>query len=95
MGRMFSDLAELDFTPPAFEESRLLLDLDGYAGQRSIFTGTTNVQPLLRLVLSQELTRTGRPGGTHGPLPTPFWPGAAALVSGRPYGSRCASDHRI
>ena len=58
VGRMFSDLAELDFTPPAFEESRLLLDLDDYAGQRSIFTGTTNVQPLLRLVLSQELTRT-------------------------------------
>lgn len=57
VGRMFSDLAELDFTPPAFEESRLLLDLDGYAGQRSIFTGTTNVQPLLRMVLSQELTR--------------------------------------
>ena len=57
VGRMFADLAELDFAPPAFEESRLLLDLDGYAGNRSIFTGTTNVQPLLRMVLSQELTR--------------------------------------
>ena len=57
VGKLFSDLAELDFAPPAFEESRLLLDLEGYAGQRSIFSGTTNVQPLLRMVLSQELTR--------------------------------------
>ena len=57
VGRMFADLAELDFAPPAFEESRLLLDLEGYAGRRSIFNGTTNVQPLLRMVLSQELTR--------------------------------------
>ena len=58
VGKLFSDLAELDFVPPAFEESRLLLDLEGYAGRRSIFNGTTNVQPLLRMVLSQELTRT-------------------------------------
>ncbi len=57
VGRMFADLAELDFAPPAFEESRLLLDLEGYAGRRSIFNGTTNVQPLLRMVLSQELIR--------------------------------------
>ena len=58
VGRLFSDLAELDFTAPAFEESQLLMDLDGYAGRRSIFSGATNVQPLLRMVLSQELTRT-------------------------------------
>ena len=42
VGKLFSDLAELDFVPPAFEESRLLLDLEGYAGRRSIFNGTTN-----------------------------------------------------
>ena len=57
VGRLFSDLARLDFTAPAFEESRLLLDLDGYAGARSIFSGAPNVHPLLRMVLSLELTR--------------------------------------
>ena len=57
VGKLFSDLAQLDFTTPAFEESRLLLDLDGYAGARSIFSGAPNVQPLLRMVLSRELTR--------------------------------------
>ena len=55
--RLFSNLARLDFTTPAFEESRLLLDLDGYAGTRSIFSGVSNVHPLLRMILSQELTR--------------------------------------
>ena len=58
VGRLFSDMARLDFTTPAFEESQLLMGLDGYAGRRSIFSGATNVQPLLRMVLSQELTRT-------------------------------------
>ena len=58
VGRLFSDLAELNFTAPAFEESQLLMDLEQYAGRRSIFSGATNVQPLLRMVLSQELTRT-------------------------------------
>lgn len=57
VGKLFADLAELDFTAPAFEEIRLLLDLDGYAGVRSIFSGVTNVQPLLRMVLSEELAR--------------------------------------
>ena len=57
VGKLFSDLARLDFTAPAFEESRLLLDLDGYAGARSIFSGASNVHPLLRMILSQELTR--------------------------------------
>ena len=57
VGRLFSNLARLDFTAPAFEESRLLLDLDGYAGARSIFSGASNVHPLLRMILSQELTR--------------------------------------
>ena len=57
LGRLFSDLAELNFTASAFEESRLLMDLDAYAGERSIFTGATNVQPLLRMVLTEELSR--------------------------------------
>lgn len=55
VGRLFSDMARLDFTTPAFEESRLLLDLDGYARARSIFSGAPNVQSLLRMVLSLEL----------------------------------------
>lgn len=57
VGTLFSDLARLDFSTPAFEESRLLLDLDGYAGERSIFSGAPNVHALLRMVLAQELTR--------------------------------------
>ena len=57
VGRLFSVLAELDFSSPAFEERRLLLDLNGYAGERSIFSGTANVQPLLRMVLTEELSR--------------------------------------
>ena len=57
VGRLFSGLAELDFSAPAFEESRLLMDLDQYAGRRSIFSGAASVQPLLRMVLAQELAR--------------------------------------
>lgn len=58
IAKLFLDLTDLDFTPPVFEESRLLLDVEHYAGRRSIFSGPTNVQPLLRMVISQELTRT-------------------------------------
>lgn len=57
VGKLFADLADLDFSTPAFEETRLLLDLEGYAGARSIFSGAPNVQPLLRMVLSEELAR--------------------------------------
>ena len=57
VGKLFADLAELDFVTPAFEESQLLMDLPQYAAKRSIFSGVTNVQPLLRMVLAQELTR--------------------------------------
>ena len=57
VGQLFSDLAELDFSIPAFEESRLLMNLDQYAGRRSIFSGAASVQPLLRMVLAQELAR--------------------------------------
>ena len=57
VGKLFSNLANLDFSTPAFEESRLLMNLAQYAGERSIFSGTTNVQPLLRMALTEELTR--------------------------------------
>ena len=57
VGKLFSDLANLDFSTPAFEETRLLMNLEGYAGTRSIFSGITNVQPLLRMVLTEELAR--------------------------------------
>lgn len=57
VGKLFADLAELDFVTPAFEASQLLMDLPQYAARRSIFSGVTNVQPLLRMVLAQELTR--------------------------------------
>lgn len=57
VGKLFSNLASLDFSTPAFEETRLLMTLEGYAGTRSIFSGITNVQPLLRMVLTEELAR--------------------------------------
>lgn len=55
--KLFSDLFNLDFSTPAFEETRLLMNLEGYAGGRSIFSGAINVQPLLRMVLTEELSR--------------------------------------
>lgn len=57
VGRAFADLTNLDFFPPAFEEVRLLMTLAQYAGERSVFAGTTNVQPLLRMALTEELSR--------------------------------------
>ncbi len=57
IGKMFEDLANLNFAAPAFEETRLLMNLGQYAGDRSVFSGATNVQPLLRMVLTDELSR--------------------------------------
>lgn len=57
IGKMFEDLANLNFAAPAFEETRLLMNLGQYAGERSVFSGATNVQPLLRMVLTDELSR--------------------------------------
>ena len=57
VSKLLSGLANLDFASPAFEEIRLLLNLKEYAGERSIFTGISNVRPLLRMVLTEELTR--------------------------------------
>lgn len=56
IGKLFSDLSCLDLAAPAFEETRLLMNLEQYAGQRSVFTGETNAQFLLRMVLSEEMT---------------------------------------
>ena len=42
VGKLFSDLARLDFSRPAFEETTLLLSLEQYAGERSVFSGMTN-----------------------------------------------------
>ncbi len=61
VGRLFADLAELEFAAPAFEETRLLISLETYAGQRSIFSGATNVH-LAALALTEELSRR-MPGG--------------------------------
>ena len=57
VGKLFSDLARLDFSRPAFEETTLLLSLEQYAGERSVFSGMTNVRPLLRMAISEELAR--------------------------------------
>lgn len=54
---MFGNLASLDFSAPAFEETRLLMSLDEYAGERFVFQGETNVQFLLRMILSVEMAR--------------------------------------
>ncbi|OUQ24869.1 hypothetical protein B5E77_12965 [Lachnoclostridium sp. An131] len=58
ISELFADLANLNFSAPAFEETRLLMSLNAYAGGRSIFSGNTNVQPLLRGVLAEEIART-------------------------------------
>lgn len=53
--KMFSDLKNLDFAVSAFEERKLLMDIDQYVRNRSIFSGDMNVRSLLRMVLSEEL----------------------------------------
>lgn len=57
ISKLFSNLSCLDFTATAFEETRLLMNLDQYAGERSVFIGETNVQFLLRMVFSEEMAR--------------------------------------
>lgn len=59
IGSLFDDLACLDFSISAFEETRLLMSLEEYSGGRSVFSGETNVQLLLRMVLSEEMAREG------------------------------------
>lgn len=56
---LFDDLVCLDFSIPAFAETRLLMSLDEYSGGRSVFNGETNVQLLLRMVVSEEMAREG------------------------------------
>lgn len=55
--RLFQNLSCLDFSTPAFEETRLLINLEQYARERTVFMGETNVQFLLRMVLSEEMSR--------------------------------------
>ncbi len=55
--QLFSELSNLNFTAPPVEETHLLLSLDEYAGDKTIFVGNTNIQPLLRLILAEELIR--------------------------------------
>lgn len=57
VSQLFADMAELDFSLPMFEENRLLMDLETFAGGRSLFSGAMKVQSLLRLVLAEELAR--------------------------------------
>lgn len=55
--KLFLDLSTLDFSIAAFEERNLLVDIDTYVKNRSIFTGNMNVELLLRMVLSEELAQ--------------------------------------
>lgn len=55
---MFSNLTNLDFNMPAFEKRELLLNVEQYAKKQSIFKGNIKVQSLLRVVISEEMTRT-------------------------------------
>lgn len=56
IGKMFNNLTFLDFSVPTFEQKHLLMNLEEYAGERSVFIGETNVQFLLRMVLSEEMS---------------------------------------
>ena len=55
--KLFSDLSSLDFSMVAFEERKLLVNIKEYAKERSIFTGSMNVELLLRMALSEELVK--------------------------------------
>lgn len=55
--KLFSDLSNLDFSMSAFEERKLLVNIEDYAKNRLIFTGNMNVELLLRMILSEELSR--------------------------------------
>lgn len=57
IGKLFADLASLSLSAPLFEKRQLLMDLEQFAGQHTVFSGSTNVQPLLRMVLTEELAR--------------------------------------
>ena len=73
IGKMFSDMACLDLSAPAFEETRLLMNLEQYAGSKLIFSGEMNVQFLLRIVISEEIERTDSCLELTVPLIDTFW----------------------
>ncbi len=58
ISKLFGNLSCLDFSATAFEETRLLMNLEQYAGEKSVFMGETNVQFLLRMVFSEEMVRS-------------------------------------
>lgn len=55
--KLFSDLSSLDFSMAAFEERKLLVNIEEYVKDRLIFTGSMNVELLLRMILSEELSK--------------------------------------
>lgn len=55
--KMFTDLSNLDFSMMAFEERKLLVNIEEYVKERAIFAGDMNVELLLRMVLSEELSQ--------------------------------------
>lgn len=58
IGKMFNNLTFLDFSVPVFEQKHLLMNIEEYAGGRSVFIGETNVQFLLHMVLAEEMSHT-------------------------------------
>lgn len=73
IGKMFLDMACLDLSAPAFEETRLLMNLEQYAGNRIIFSGEMNVQFLLRIVISEEIGHSDSCLELTVPLINTFW----------------------
>lgn len=55
INKLFENLARLDFIAQAFEEPRLLMRLEQYAGERMIFSGEMTVQFLLRMAIADEM----------------------------------------
>ena len=57
ISRLFDNLACINLSAPVFAETRLLMSLDEYAGDRFVFNGEMNVQYLLRMILTEEMNR--------------------------------------
>ena len=66
-------VACLDLSTPAFEETRLLMNLEEYAGNKFVFSGKMNVQFLLRIVISEEIERMDSCLELTVPLIDTFW----------------------
>lgn len=55
--KLFFDLSSLDFSMAAFEERKLLVNIEEYVKNHLIFTGSMKVELLLRMILSEELSK--------------------------------------